>query len=364
MGQLRQSDICALLDFVQGCYTTCELTSYEQFVQQLINALSRLIPATHITYNEMYPLKPESHNFVNTAELATPIAAGLWEQHMNEHPVMAHVLQTDDRRAMRISDFWSQRQLHDHGLYNDFYRLYDIEDALCITVPCRRPRVIGIGWHDGRRFCERERLIADLVRPHISQALRNAKLVIELQRERQLLRQGMESSTLSGAIGCNAEGRVQFSTTVARRQLVEYFGDSHNLDHFLPMELLRWVRYQRAQVQKDHAPPISEPLAIQKGNKRLTVRLMSDAGTNLLLLEEEFASPNMAEVAQLGLSPRESEVLGWVAQGKTNAEVAMILGMRLPTAKKHLEHIFQKLGVETRTSAVSVLLRTSARNDH
>ena len=364
MGQLRQSDIRALLDFVHDCYAMRECDTYEQFVRQLIDALPRLVPATHVTYNEMYPLKSESHNFVNNAEFATPTANELWAQHMNEHPIMVHVLQTDDRRALRISDFWNRSQLHDSGLYSEFYKLYDIEDALCITVPSRHPRVIGVGWHDDRRFTERERLLAELVRPHISQALQNAKLVTRVQSQLQLLKQGLEESGSTGAITCDSKGRVQFVTTLARRLLTEYFGAVHNPDHNLPMELLRWVQCQNAQFLKEDVPLVRTPLAVQRGSKRLTVRLLSNDGANLLLLEEEKTAPPSTAVAErFGLSRRESEVLGWVAQGKTNREIASILGMSLPTVKKHLEHVFQKLGVETRTGAATLMLRSAERNE-
>ena len=57
-----------------------------------------------------------------------------------------------------------------------------------------------------------------------------------------------------------------------------------------------------------------------------------------------------------GLTPRETEVLDWVAEGKSNAEVAEILGTSPRTVQKHLEHIFQKLGVENRTAAAMRLL--------
>lgn len=53
----------------------------------------------------------------------------------------------------------------------------------------------------------------------------------------------------------------------------------------------------------------------------------------------------------LGLTPRVAEVLLWVAQGKTNADVATILGISESTVKKHLLEIFEKLGVETRSAA-------------
>jgi DNA-binding NarL/FixJ family response regulator len=66
---------------------------------------------------------------------------------------------------------------------------------------------------------------------------------------------------------------------------------------------------------------------------------------------------------KLGLTPREAEVLLWAAQGKTNAEIGLILDMSVATVKKHMEHIFPKIGVENRSAAtlraVEVLSETS-----
>lgn len=60
-----------------------------------------------------------------------------------------------------------------------------------------------------------------------------------------------------------------------------------------------------------------------------------------------------AALEALGLSRREAEVLLWVAQGKTNPEIALILGLSPRTVGKHLERVFPKLGVETRTAAAA-----------
>src|SRR5689334_22298492 len=62
----------------------------------------------------------------------------------------------------------------------------------------------------------------------------------------------------------------------------------------------------------------------------------------------------------IGLTQRESEVLAWVAEGKSNNDVGLILGIRSVTVK-HLEHIFEKMGVETRTAAVAFAIRASRR---
>jgi DNA-binding NarL/FixJ family response regulator len=58
----------------------------------------------------------------------------------------------------------------------------------------------------------------------------------------------------------------------------------------------------------------------------------------------------------LGLTEREAEVLFWLAQGKANSDLCILLNVRLTTVKKHLEKIFQKLGVENRTAAAAVAL--------
>ena len=62
-----------------------------------------------------------------------------------------------------------------------------------------------------------------------------------------------------------------------------------------------------------------------------------------------FASSKPLET--LGLTPREAEVLLWAAQGKSNSDISIILGAAEGTIKKHLEHIFEKIGVESRNAA-------------
>jgi DNA-binding CsgD family transcriptional regulator len=62
----------------------------------------------------------------------------------------------------------------------------------------------------------------------------------------------------------------------------------------------------------------------------------------------------------LGLTFRETEILMWISRGKTNKEVGIILATSPRTVNKHLEHIFEKLGVVTRAAAVSVALQRAS----
>lgn len=68
-----------------------------------------------------------------------------------------------------------------------------------------------------------------------------------------------------------------------------------------------------------------------------------------------------APLETLGLTAREAEVLLWIAQGKTNADTAMLLGSAEATVKKHVEHVLQKLGVENRGAAALIAIEKLAR---
>jgi DNA-binding NarL/FixJ family response regulator len=89
----------------------------------------------------------------------------------------------------------------------------------------------------------------------------------------------------------------------------------------------------------------------------LSVRNMGSAtlGETMLLLElQSEGSVASSRLSHAALTPRETEVLSWLAKGKTNRDIADILGMSPRTVNKHLEHIFEKLGVETRAAAAAL----------
>jgi DNA-binding response OmpR family regulator len=72
---------------------------------------------------------------------------------------------------------------------------------------------------------------------------------------------------------------------------------------------------------------------------------------------DQAAAMDTARLDGASLTPRETEVLSWLAKGKTNRDIADILGMSHRTVNKHLEHIFEKLGVETRAAAAALASR-------
>jgi DNA-binding CsgD family transcriptional regulator len=86
-------------------------------------------------------------------------------------------------------------------------------------------------------------------------------------------------------------------------------------------------------------------LVRRRGRRCLTI----ERSGNALVLSET--------VDELGLTAREQQILAWVARGKTNPEIAEILWISPSTVRKHLENVYAKLGVRTRTAAAARFLQ-------
>jgi len=105
-------------------------------------------------------------------------------------------------------------------------------------------------------------------------------------------------------------------------------------------------------------------LSIEQASRLLTFRLHqqigdSEGGGDWLIIMQEVSDESVIDAIALSfkLTPKEAEVLYWVVKGKINRDIGDILGSSPMTVKKHLERIFVKLGVETRTAAAGMVMR-------
>ena len=95
---------------------------------------------------------------------------------------------------------------------------------------------------------------------------------------------------------------------------------------------------------------LTKPVAKTELLAAITARLSRAAQQVTNEFKPDFSSAEPL-AQQLGLTPRVAEVLLWVAQGKTNPEIASILGISESTVKKHMIEVLRAVGVETRTAA-------------
>ncbi len=154
-----------------------------------------------------------------------------------------------------------------------------------------------------------------------------------------------------------SDGRLMWQTPLARELLKAYFG-APSLD--APEEVLVWLRRQVPVFVANAEPP---RLSIERGARRLTFRLHQQAGQSdeegdWLIVMREVSDAAVIEAMSLSfkLTAREAEVLYWVVKGKINRDIGDILGTSPMTVKKHLERVFAKLGVETRTAAAGMAM--------
>jgi DNA-binding CsgD family transcriptional regulator len=143
-------------------------------------------------------------------------------------------------------------------------------------------------------------------------------------------------------------------TAGARAALEAYFGPTPKDGHALPGAVRRWLQATLASpARADDVEPPRAPLVVARPDARLALRVVGRRDAPLLLLQEQRTAIDMGRLRRLGLTQREADVLRLVATGATSAEVGRRLGISAATVAKHLEHIYRRLGVSSRTAAAA-----------
>ncbi len=162
-------------------------------------------------------------------------------------------------------------------------------------------------------------------------------------------------------LAVSRQGKLVWATPQAQRLLSENLGAGTDDEFVLPDPMLQWLE----EAQKGKAGSKAQAMASFPENDQLRLQYMGKLGPNEFLLRlAKDSRPEMpAEFSsELGLTTREGEVLSWLSKGKTNRDIAQILGLSPRTVDKHLEQIYAKLGVENRTAAAAIATSAGRRN--
>ena len=152
-------------------------------------------------------------------------------------------------------------------------------------------------------------------------------------------------------------GRVLWYTPQAAKLLGVAFTDFDKEDYSLPRNVQRG--YINARHGASSAPPPID-LTVRDAQAGMRLIYIAQIGPDeyLLRLIEGAIDDQTLLKQKLAVTEREAEVLLWIARGKSNRDIAEILDLSPRTVNKHLEQIYAKLGVENRTSAAALAVRT------
>lgn len=352
MRRLQHRELAKLSPFLLELH---QFRDHETFVEHTLQLLHRLIPCERVTYNEMDIEKKTAYAKCTPDDPRIRQLNPLFAELMHQHPSVRHLQadRTREREAIRISDSLTDRQFQALPLYRDYFRYLDTTHQLAVSIDSF---FINIAFNRYKHdFSVEERALLTWLRPHLALAHRNAEKASQVMKKLSGLSAAV-TTTGAAAVRVDLQGRIVWMTDNADDLLRTY---CHTADaEYLPPLIREWFRVQSA-TWTDHAAHLtsSQPLTLPHHQGTLTASLLRDETEWWVLFQERRERGNRDELDEAGLTTREAEVLEWIAQGKSNGEAAIILGTKPATIKKHLERIYVKLRVETRTAAVAYLNR-------
>jgi DNA-binding CsgD family transcriptional regulator len=312
--------------------------THGDFANRLFACLRTCFSCDFYSYDEF------SENAVARIEIYPVVDAGTLSRWLDQHPHIGGVYKHGG--SLRILHFSPPSQWCRAGVHHDLLSLLHQKHQLGLNACEGRSRISIALSRSVQPFSEEERRVLELLRPHLAQAYKG----------------NMLNSYLSEAVGfanvgflvADRSGQIKYATARARKLLKEYFCPDSAAT--LPDPVQAWVCKKRKPLSLFSSPP--RDFTIASGHKTLLLQTSSkpEAPEYRLCLRETIQSFDAAPLQRLGLTHREAEVLLWVSQGKSNAEIAIILASKVRTVAKHLERVFAKLMVENRTAAAHAAL--------
>jgi len=306
----------------------------------LEKALPALLPSDWLSYNEVDLLNPGK-----TLSILKPESDGLFNELFprfkeltHQHPLIIQQMQSVNFPVHKISDFLTQEAYHRLELYRDVYQPLGVEYQIAVTIRLSTSHVMAFALSRRENdYTERDRAILELLRPHLVVAFNTLDLIHSQKTAldgTELALNELSSATLI----VDLQGFILFYTGPGQ----EWIGAGTS--GRLPGPIADWL-------DRCLATGVRETLRLNSGAEEIQIRVVptSSSERRLLVLCKENSRPSAASSLPV-LSRRQQEVAHWIREGKANLEIAAIMGISPRTVQKHIEHIFEKLGVESRVA--------------
>jgi len=317
-------------------------------IQYALARLQHLISSDYNSWVEIIDAKPLKVAAIFSPQ--NPQAASLlpvFERHAKEHPVCRYWEKSGHYHiATRWSDVAEWPAIEHLSLYTGFYRPLGVRHQMMVAVQTKPSHFTYLALNRSRTpFSNHDRILLTALQPHIAGALQS--LLREQWLQSTLASYATFMDTFNQGIVCLApNGHIRWANKRARTDLQTHFGWSVNSTR-LPADL---------QKQLSPGPIVasspSKSFSVPSKHGALVVRTLK-AKTDRYVFFQGSEQPAFDGLKTFGLTNREAEVLGWIARGKSNEEAAAILGIGPHTVRKHLERIYNALGVTNRTEAAA-----------
>lgn len=354
MGNLKISDFQALNRLLPDLHAQLDLDALAAFVVQQVPTL---VASDCTSYTEINPQLQRAVAAMDSPEseaIAQEVKPA-FERYMHEHPLIRHTAGNAESRACKVSDFLSLRQWKQTNIYREVYHRFGLCRQMVLPMPATRPVIVGLALNrESRDFSERDRAILDLIRPHLAQAYKNI-VQRESLSEQVAQRDHILESRNIGFVELDPRRSIINASPLARHALDSFFNGA-GASNRLPAQVDEWLNQQGSLATECHYTALPLDIEQAQGRLRFSRTPTGKNGHGLITIERYIRTQSSKPLRILGLSERETEALYWVAQGKSNAEIAIILGISPRTVDKHLHTIYAHLGVETRTQAALIAI--------
>lgn len=268
--------------------------------------------------------------------------------HAHEHPLTPHIVSGRTTETLKITDLLPSDRWQRTGLFNEFYKLVGVQHQISTRLEINPDLAYSFTLSRAKEdFGEHDRTILQFLKPHLITAIKVSQTLEQANRELEFL----ELAATRGIIVLTFDLRLLFICNRARRLIQECFPASEGWP--VPRRILE---HAASQTHRSRSPDYNFPAMItvsapNGAELHITVQKDLERGEIRLLIEElKEVSPEDFRLADLTV--RESEILYWLWKGKTNESIGYLCGISSRTVQKHIEHIYRKLGVETRIAAM------------
>lgn len=325
-------------------YDACDLNGMPG---RFFEVMSAILPGNliHISLTkpgvgavDAYLDQPAHEHLVKLAQNAEHLASmpgvsdGSFYLAAERGPVSFHDLMTKDTlQSTVLWEFFCKPLDLEYDLSINFHRTPDL---FCTLSTSR----------SGLPYTQEDRLLLALLQPHLRQRFR---LMVSAEPDHPIAKGAVEGSMLqSHWIVCSDQGRVLSFGPGAQEVLMQVnFRPSGEL----PPMWKDWLGQQLAPPSPDQP---YQPLIQHSTDASLVVHCLRNIQSGQHRLVFQLHPRRIPR-----LTPRETEIAHWIAEGKSNPEIGTILGISRSTVKIHVERILEKLGVENRTAAAMALRR-------